>query len=316
MAHKILVLTDEVGRYQALMDAYQWPQAERHFATTAAEAEAHIGSADILFGSPAKIAPQLARAKRLKWVQSTWAGVEPFVQPNMRQDYRLTHVKGIFGRLIAEYALTYILAHERHLHTHAADQQAGVWEPKLTGYLQHKTLGIIGVGSIGGDVARLFKGLGVTVWGFTRQSESCDAVDRYFHPNSAAGLLDMAAGVDYLLTTMPHTPESENMLDKTVFQAMKRTALLLNTGRGSSIVDADLIAALEDGEIAGAILDVFRQEPLPADHPFWTTKNLTITPHTSAPSFPKDVVPIFHQNYVRFVAGEPLAFQVDFARGY
>ena len=314
--NKILVLNGEIDTYKELMAKHSWPEAEIIFSNNASEIVSDIASADIIFGSPSRIAPALDQAKNLKWVQSTWAGVEPFVSPNMRKDYTLTNVRGIFGRLIAEYALTYILAHERHLNKHASDQQNKVWGPILTGHLRNKTIGIIGVGSIGSDVARLFKTLGLTVWGFTRSSENCADVDRYFHPNSAEDLLKMAAGVDYLITTMPHTPESENMLDSAVFDVMKPSALLFNTGRGTSIVDADLIDALETGEIAGAILDVFREEPLPADHRFWTTKNLTITPHTSAPSFPEDVVPIFHKNYLRYIDGEQLEYVVDFAKGY
>ncbi|MFK7804392.1 MAG: D-2-hydroxyacid dehydrogenase [Anaerolineae bacterium] len=317
MKHNILVLTEEFEPYKELMAAHPWPGATISFAKDADEQS--VSQADILFGSPAKIAPALEQATNLKWVQSTWAGVEPFVKPAMRTDYKLTNVKGIFGRLIAEYALTYILAHERHLHKHAADQQNKAWDTINTGYLKNKTIGIIGVGSIGTDIALLFKTLGLTVWGYTRSSENCDQVDLYFHSSKAGqadALLEMAAGVDYLITTMPHTPESENMLGKAVFKAMRPSALLLNIGRGTSIIDADLIDALESGEIAGAILDVFRQEPLPADHPFWTTKNLTITPHTSAPSFPEDVVPIFHRNYMHFVKGEPLEYVIDFAKGY
>jgi len=316
MKHNILVLTGYVDTYQRLIEKLNWPEASIIFASDASEAERSLASADILFGSPAKIAPVLAQAAQLKWVQSTWAGIEPFVTPAVRKDYTLTNVRGIFGRLIAEYALTYILAHERHLHKHAADQQNKAWDTINTGYLKNKTIGIIGVGSIGADIANLFKTLGLTVWGYTRSSENCDQVDRYFHPNKDGALLEMAAGVDYLVTIMPHTPESENMLDQSVFSAMRPTALLLNVGRGSAVVDADLIDALESGGIAGAILDVFRQEPLPADHPFWTTKNLTITPHTSAPSFPEDVVPIFHRNYLRYIGNKPLENRIDFAKGY
>ena len=126
----------------------------------------------------------------------------------------------------------------------------------------------------------------------------------------------MVAGVDYIVSIMPHTPQSENMLNKTLFDAMQPSALLLNVGRGSAVVDADLIEALEDGKLAGGILDVFREEPLPAEHPFWTTKNLTITPHTSAPSLPIDVVPIFHDNYLRLVAGKSLNYLINFEKGY
>ncbi|MFT5193585.1 MAG: phosphoglycerate dehydrogenase-like enzyme [Cellvibrionaceae bacterium] len=318
MNNNILVLTSksELEIYRQLIASYEWQGADIQFTTDPAEAEALASTAQIFFGSPDRIVPLLSQAAKLAWVQSTWAGVEPFVKPNGRNDYILTNVRGIFGRLIAEYALTYILAHERHLLAHAASQQQKMWQPVMTRQLKNKTVGIVGVGSIGSDVAELMKSLGLTVWGFTRTSKGCANVDRYFHSNISGDILEFAAGVDYLINTMPHTPISENMLGHAVFQAMRPTAMLINAGRGSAIVDNDLIEALETDEFAGAVLDVFRQEPLPTDHRFWTTKNLAITPHTAAPSLPQDVVPIFHANYLRFIVNEQLHFVVDFENGY
>lgn len=298
----------ETGPYNQLLTEREWPNANISFDP------ADIPQANILFGEPDLIIPHFPAAKKLVWLQSTWAGVEPFLKPNVKKDYTLTNARGIFGRTIAEYALTYILAHERHLLAHAQRQHTQVWEPVLPGRLHNKTLGIIGVGSIGTVVAQLFKGLGLTVLGYTRSSQHSAAVDRYFHPPT--GLTKMAAVCDYMLNVMPSTPASTDLLNAAIFKAMRPTALLINAGRGTAIVDDDLIVALNDGEIAGAVLDVFRQEPLAAEHPFWTTPNCLITPHTAAPSYPEDVLPIFHDNYLRFVEGRPLKYVVDFEKGY
>jgi phosphoglycerate dehydrogenase-like enzyme len=129
-------------------------------------------------------------------------------------------------------------------------------------------------------------------------------------------LLEFASGLDYLVSVLPNTSETRHIVDAALLNTLPAHAIFLNVGRGSAVDETALIQALKNDKIAGAILDVFEQEPLPETHPFWTTPNLWITFHTSAPSFPTDITNLFVENYYRFINGQELKYQVDFERGY
>jgi phosphoglycerate dehydrogenase-like enzyme len=147
----------------------------------------------------------------------------------------------------------------------------------------------------------------------TRASERCPDVDVYLH---AKDLLAFAADLDYLVSTLPNTPATRKLVDAALLRALPSHAVFLNPGRGSVVDEDALAAALREGRLAGAVLDVFEEEPLPADHVFWRTPNLLITSHTAALSFPEDIAPVFIENYRRLLRGEPLLHRVDFDRGY
>ncbi|MEJ5225690.1 MAG: NAD(P)-dependent oxidoreductase, partial [Anaerolineales bacterium] len=148
---------------------------------------------------------------------------------------------------------------------------------------------------------------------YTRVSESCPFVDRYYHGEA---LHEFATGLDYLVSTLPNTPSTRKIINAELLAVLSPTALLINVGRGSAVDQAALIRALEMGALGGAVLDVFEQEPLPPDSPLWDAPNVFITSHTSAPSFPADIAALFCENYRRFVAGQPLRYVVDFEKGY
>jgi phosphoglycerate dehydrogenase-like enzyme len=255
----------------------------------------------------------LNELSNLRWVQSMWAGVEPLLIPSLRKDYILTNARGVFGGLMSEYVIGYLLAHERKILPRMEAQKNKVWDKTLTGTLRGKTIGLLGVGSIGGEVAKAAKFFGMIVRGFTRSSETCADVDSYYHQGQ---LPDFAAGLDYLVSILPNTEETHKIVSAEVLNALPPHAIFINAGRGSSVDKSALLDALNQDRIAGAVLDVFEQEPLPEDHPFWDAKNLTMTFHTSAPSFPEDIAKIFIENYRLYLEGKPLKYQVDFERGY
>jgi phosphoglycerate dehydrogenase-like enzyme len=231
----------------------------------------------------------------------------------MRRDYLLTNARGVFGRLMSEYVFAYLLAHERRLLEKHASQQQRRWDPAPPGTLRGKRLGLLGVGTIGRALAATAKHFGMRVSGYTRGSEGCADVDEYFHGDDR---LAFAADLDYLATVIPSTAQTRRLVDAALLAALPSRAVFVNPGRGAVVDEAALAKALIHGRLAGAVLDVFDQEPLPPDHVLWTLPNVLITSHTAALSVPADIAPIFIDNYHRFAQAQPLRYQVDFDAGY
>jgi phosphoglycerate dehydrogenase-like enzyme len=192
-------------------------------------------------------------------------------------------------------------------------QEAKQWQRPESGMLRGKTMGLLGVGSIGSHLAGTAKHFGMTVRGFTKNSEESPQVDQYFHGND---LMKFAAGLDYLVGVLPRTKDTNQIVNKAVLDLLPNHAVFVNVGRGNSVDESALVNALNENRLAAAVLDVFDKEPLPENHPFWTTPNLYMTFHTSAISYPEDLTRLFVENYHRYVAGKPLKYIVDFEREY
>jgi phosphoglycerate dehydrogenase-like enzyme len=311
---RVLILSKHASEYRRLIEAAGLPGLEK-LSTVARPVEAlALGEDfDVLFGEPSLIRDVLLRLKKLRWVQATWAGVEPLLDPALRRDYLLTNARGVFGGLMSEFVFGYMLQHERRMFERYRAQQEGRWDASITGSLRGKKLGLLGVGSIGAALAGTAKHFGMIVNGYTRQSESCPDVDAYYH---GSGLLDFAGRLDYLVNILPNTKETSRLVDASLLGRLPAQAVFINVGRGTAVDEAALVAALQTGRLAAAVLDVFEQEPLPPGHAFWSTPNLLMTFHTSAPSFPADLARLFIENYRRYAAGQVLLYQVDFERGY
>jgi phosphoglycerate dehydrogenase-like enzyme len=278
-----------------------------------ADGLARAGDSDILVGDPGRVVEALPALPRLRWVQLTWAGVERMLDPALRRDYVLTNIRGVFGPLMSEYVFGYLLLHERRIVERLEAQRVGRWDTTLPGTLQGKTLGLVGVGSIGAHLAATAKHFGMTVRGYTRATADCPHVDQYFHGDRKQAF---ASGLDYLVAVLPNTAGTRRLVDAEMFAALPPHAMIVNAGRGDTVDSAALLEALEQQRLAAAVLDVFEEEPLPPEHPLWRTRGVFITSHTAAPSFPSDIAGVFVDNYRRYARGEPLRYQVDFDRGY
>jgi phosphoglycerate dehydrogenase-like enzyme len=268
---------------------------------------------DIVLGEPKLIRDALPRLSSLKWAQSIYAGVEPLVDPQQRHDYVLTNAREVFGPLMSEYVFGYLLFHEKKMLERIRTQQARQWQRQESGVLRGKTMGLLGVGSIGAYLAGTAKHFGMTVRGYTRSSETSNQVDRYYHGDD---LIEFAKGLDYLISILPRTEDTNQLVDADLLAALPRHAVFINVGRGNAVDEPALVEALKEGKLAAAVLDVFEKEPLPESHPFWTTPNLYMTFHTSAISYPEDITKLFIENYHLYIAGKPLKHIVDFERGY
>jgi phosphoglycerate dehydrogenase-like enzyme len=311
---KVLILSRQADEFRQLIEAAHLPGLEKLVAVKEPAEVLALGSDfDVIFGEPARIREVIAALPDLRWVQSIWAGVEPLLDPSLRRDYTLTNARGVFGGLMSEYVFGYILLHERRIFERLQAQQERRWDHTRTGSLRGRTLGLLGVGSIGAHLARTAKHFGMTVRGYTRLSETCPAVDAYYH---GGALLDFATGLDYLISVLPNTSSTRRIVDASLLERLPAHAVFINVGRGAAVDEFALIHALENHKLALAVLDVFEEEPLPPSHPFWRTSNLLMTFHTSAPSLPADLSQVFIENYNRYVSGEPLLHLVDFERGY
>jgi phosphoglycerate dehydrogenase-like enzyme len=300
----LLILSREADEYRRLIASAQLPDLEL---------TSEPAGSDIVLGEPKLIRDALPRLTSLKWAQAMYAGVEPLVDPGQRRDYVLTNARGVFGELMSEYVFGYLLFHEKRILERIQAQQAMQWQRAESGVLRGKKIGFLGVGSIGAHLAATAKHFGMTVRGFTRGSETSADVDQYFHGDD---LLKFVEGLDYLVSVLPRTEGTNQIVDAQLLEALPPQAVFVNVGRGNSVDEPALVKALNEGKLAAAILDVFETEPLPEGHPFWKTPNLYMTFHTSAISYPEDITKLFVENYQLYVEGKPLKYVVDFDRGY
>lgn len=282
---------------------------------TTEEAIRDIAEADAAFGT---IPPEVLRAaRRLRWLQAPNAAPPAgFYYPELiAHPVVVTNFREIFNDHIGAHIMAFVLAFARGFHYYLPQQMRHEFRPRPmdTGvvHLPEATALILGVGGIGSEAARLCKAFGMHVIGVDgRRTERPDGVDELHQPEDLDRLLSRA---DFVIMTIPHTPATEGMMDRERLRRMKRTAFLINIGRGMTVRLDDLVAALHAGEIAGAGLDVFEIEPLPADHALWNAPNVLITPHMAGygPYLQDRRLDILLDNCRRFAAAEPLRNIVD-----
>jgi phosphoglycerate dehydrogenase-like enzyme len=253
---------------------------------------------------------------KLRWAQAMTAGVEGWLAlPDLPANLTLTCARGTHREAMPENIIGALLFVAKPYAAAVENQKQRKWVHSTAQPLTGKTLGILGLGAIGQDVARIAAALGMRVIGTRRRPESMANVAEVFPPERSPEVL---AQSDFLLLLLPATRETDNFIDAERLGMMKPGAWLLNFGRGHLIKDDDLIAAVKAKKIAGAVLDVYRQEPLPADHPFWTTEGIIVLPHIGGPHPQRDrfVARLFVENLGRFLDGKPLKEVVDRKAGY
>ncbi|MEE4193284.1 MAG: D-2-hydroxyacid dehydrogenase [Halieaceae bacterium] len=305
----ILVLSPHAERYRELIEREQLPEAALNYACELETALPLAADCEVLFGAPDLIAAILPECPALKWAQSSWAGITPLLECK-RRDYRLTGVKDIFGAPMTEFVLGWLLALERNIPQRYA---AIRWDDSRDGHIAGKTIGIMGTGSIGAHLAAHCQQLGLTTRGLNSDGRAVAGFDRCW---ATGERLEFARDLDYLVALLPDTPATDRLVDAALLASLADGAILVNGGRGNSVHTPDLLAALADGRLRHAVLDVLPEEPLADDDPLWSVERLSITSHTAAPTPGRAIVEVFTGNYRRYLAGEPLHYEVDFERGY
>ena len=257
------------------------------------------------------------RARRLRWIHATGAGVDTVLFPELvSSGVILTNSVGVFDQAIAEYVLGLMLLFAKDLGRTVDLQRRHAWQHRDTEFLQGQTALVVGAGGIGRAVARLARCAGMHVLALGRTARANDPdLGRVTAVRDLPAVLGEA---DYVVIAAPLTPETRRLFGAAEFARMKRTARLINVGRGAIVDEAALLAALRSKRIAGAALDVFEQEPLPKDHPFWDQPGLIVSPHMSGDflEWRSAIAALFVENYLRWRRGEPLLNVVDKALGY
>jgi len=284
------------------------PRKEKPSAEQLARTEALMA-----YGVPPGVLPAMPQ---LRWVQAMTAGVEGWVAlPDFPQQVTLTCARGTHRESMPENIIGALFYVAKPYAAAVESQKQRRWVPTIAQPLTEMTLGILGLGAIGQDVARIAAVLGMRVIGTRRHPEPMDDVAEVFPPERTPEVL---AQSDFVLLLLPATRETDNFINAERLAMMKPSAWLLNFGRGHLIKDDDLIAAVKAKRIAGAVLDVYRQEPLPAEHPFWGTEGIIVLPHIGGPHPQRNqiVARLFVENLRRFLDGEPLKEVVDRSAGY
>ena len=265
------------------------------------------------------IQPIYGMAKNLRWIHALTAGVEFLLFPETQNSpVLISNSKGIHGIPMAEHVLGMMLSFTRRLPLLQQQQQKHLWQRPPIDDLQEingKTMAVVGLGAIGREIARKAKAMDMRVVAAKREMTQEPFVDRLYRPEQ---LLEMLAEADFVVVALPLTDATNGLFGREQFAAMKPSAYFINVSRGAVVQEEPLLECLKAGRIAGAGLDVFVEEPLPAANPFWDLPNVIITPHLAAisPVYLDRAVKLFADNLSRYIADKPLLTPIDKIRGY
>ena len=302
----LIIATDSAPWTDAVMSL---ASPHRRTVVVAPDAEIETSAVEVAVGAPPDLAAIIPRCPQLRWVQSTWAGIDAIAH-FASEKLEITPLKGVFGPAMAEYVMGWLLAIERNVISRASHTQ---WTPSLEPRITGKRLGIMGTGGIGTAIALAAKSHGLEVIGLNSDGRAVEGFNTCY---PSADRLAFAQGLDYLVSVLPQTSQTDNLIDHEVLMRLNPGAIVINAGRGNAVVEADLIASLAAGHLRAAVLDVFRVEPLPPDDPLWSTPGVHITSHTAGPTPDEAVAEVFGRNLKLYLAGEPLADAVAAGRGY
>ena len=301
----LLAMPPEITtQYYARLRA-TFPGLDMHLVDHHSKVGPYIGSADILmtFG-PMLTDEVLRQATNLKWIQALGTGVDNLVDlPSLRRDVTITNIRGIHGAAVSEAAIMSMLALARDFTRVIRNQDRQFWDRWPTRLLEGKTVGILGMGVIAEALAPRCKALGMSVVGISSVKRAVAGFDRVYGRDE---LVSAVRDLDYVVVLTPYSPATRHIVDDAVLSAMKPTSYLVNLARGGVIDEQALIAALQNGQIAGAALDVFSQEPLPQHHPLWSMKNVIIMPHLGGffDGYADRALPVVEENIRRFLVGD------------
>lgn len=251
----------------------------------------------------------------LKVIHSLAAGVDHiFIDNALPTSAKIARIVDPFmAKDIVQYVVAYVLKYIKRIDHWAIKQQEKIWFKQPPFSYNDKTIGVMGSGHLGQKAAETLAGLGLSVVSWSSSPKIIDGITHFAGPNEFSAFLSRSA---ILICMLPLTPQTQFILNKNTFAGLPTSAYLINIGRGHHLVEEDLLSALAGGQLSGACLDVFQQEPLPADHPFWIHPKITITPHIASVTNAKTAAPQLYNNYLRYKSGQALDNEVDKTKGY
>ncbi|MCR8634822.1 D-2-hydroxyacid dehydrogenase [Paenibacillus radicis (ex Xue et al. 2023)] len=309
----ILVYYNEAEKFAEFLKEHGCTSVKT--AKTPEEALLHLPGTEIVlsWNFPSHLLAQ-PEAASVQWVQSTGAGIDSLVSDRtIPQNVVLTRIVDQFGGMISEYVFAYLLLHCKDIPRLLSAQANREWDKFSPGSLEGKVIGVAGLGSIGVEIVKKARAFHMKVHGLSLSGKNADIVDRHF---TAADWKTFVSELDYLILTLPLTNETRHVINRDILLSMKSNACLVNVGRGSLIVERDMLEVLKEQQHLTAVLDVFEKEPLDKENPLWSLPNVYITPHLSGPSKVDEVGRFFVDNLRRFVQGSSLQGVVDRERGY
>jgi D-2-hydroxyacid dehydrogenase (NADP+) len=297
---------ETVAQYESRLRT-KFPQLTIQVVNHHGKVGAYIGSADILMTFAPMVTDQVLReAANLKWIQALGTGVDNLVDlPSLPGGVIVTNMQGIHGAPMSEAAIMAMLALSRDLPRVVRNQGRHIWERWPARLVDGKKLGILGIGVIAEALAPKCKALGMIVVGISSAPRTVAGFDRTFRREE---LIAAVRDLDYLVVLTPYSPATHHIINGAILSAMKPTSYFVNLARGGVVDEEALIRALENGQIAGAALDVFSNEPLPEDHPFWSMKNVIVMPHLGGfhDGYADLALPVVEENIRKFLTGDTL----------
>ncbi len=271
------------------------------------------------WAGPSRIVAALRKAPGLRWIHARSAGLDRVLVPEVvAHPAVVTNGRGAFSPALAEFVVAALLFFAKDIRRLVAQQAAGAWEPFDMERLEGRTVGIVGYGDIGRAVASRLRPLGTEILALRRRPERSGLDPLVKEVLPPPRLLELMARADDVVVAMPLTPQTHGFVGREAIAAMKRTAVLVNVGRGPAVDEGALVEALEQDRIRGAALDVFETEPLPPDSPLWRLPNVLLSPHCAdhVPGWVDEAMRVFLRQLERFRKGEPLPEVVDKVGGY
>lgn len=296
-----------------------YPDFEFSFRKDINEAIGDLVEADVFITYGEDLTDEIiVQAKNLKWIMVISAGLDQMPFTTIKEKGILvTNAKGIHKIPMAEYAISMMLQVARQSKKLIKNEQDHIWDRTIPmTELNGKTVGVLGAGAIGTQIAKYAQVFNMKTIGLNRSGTKVESFDEMVTMSTINDLLQQS---DFVVSVLPSTPETDGIINSEIFKQMKETSVFINIGRGKSVIEKDLILALEEGEIAHAVLDVFENEPLPSDHPFWDMEKVTITPHLSGISaqYQQRAMEIFEKNLGVFLADRHNYLNViDLDKGY
>ena len=318
---RVLILAEHNDEIKKELKRRFSARCELTFAEDLQDLDAALSRAEMIIGEPEQA--QLARAAALSVLQLTWAGADKYAgMPDFPEQTTLCNVSGAFGTIISEYVLASIVAFYRALPAYWRDQKSHIWQQrKSSRTICGKRALVLGMGDLGGNVARRMQAFGARVTG-VRRTKKAGLPAGFAETYTMEFLDELLPKADIVVNCLPSTPETVGLMTRPRLLAMKLGALFVNVGRGSFVRNKDLVFALESGHLGGAILDVTETEPLPEDSPLWDMENVLLTPHIAGPSFDSSpdvqtaIWDICMENLDSFLTGKPFTHVVSRRAGY